>query len=257
MKLKPRSILLAMLWVSVTILAASVNAASDKSIRLWVQANQAFEQGEYRQSIESYEQLLSQGLRNGHVYYNLGNAWFREGELGRAIGYYLTARQYQPRFEDLLGNLSYAQGKTVDKLEAGERHWKQDLRDFTHRFTLKEWGVLSAFSWLVLWVVLAAWYYWRREVLGWVLTLSIALSLFSLAGVGCWWLAEEPQGVILTETGKVYSAPNQQAVTLFELHEGTTIVVEQIHGDWLKIRFGQSKRGYLLENQVFQVPAAF
>src|SRR5262245_44498262 len=60
--------------------------------RTFVRALEVFDAArapqEYRESAVLLESLLANGYRNGAVYYNLGNAWFRAGEYGRAIAAY-------------------------------------------------------------------------------------------------------------------------------------------------------------------------
>ena len=48
-------------------------------------ANRLFQTGNYADTTRIYEQLLAQGVEDSTVYYNLGNAYYRQGDLGRAI----------------------------------------------------------------------------------------------------------------------------------------------------------------------------
>ena len=63
---------------------------------------------DYRESADLLESLLADGFRNGAVYYNLGNAYFRAGEYGRAIAAYRKAKPYRPRDPYLEANLRQA-----------------------------------------------------------------------------------------------------------------------------------------------------
>src|SRR5271170_3077792 len=63
---------------------------------------------DYRESAALLESLLADGFRNGAVYYNLGNAYFRAGEYGRSIAAYRKAKPYRPRDPYLEANLRQA-----------------------------------------------------------------------------------------------------------------------------------------------------
>jgi hypothetical protein len=44
---------------------------------LFFRANQAFKGSHYQDAIDGYEQLVQTGHESGHIYYNLGNGYFR------------------------------------------------------------------------------------------------------------------------------------------------------------------------------------
>ena len=63
--------------------------------RAFVKALELFDQAktpdDYRSSATELESIVADGVHSGAVYYNLGNAWFRAGEFGRAILNYRKA----------------------------------------------------------------------------------------------------------------------------------------------------------------------
>ena len=83
-------------------------------IQLYKQANQLYEKKEYPKAAEVYE-IIASKVRNGNVYYNLGNTYFKLGQRGKAILYYERARQLMPRDKDIRGNLRYAISLNKDK----------------------------------------------------------------------------------------------------------------------------------------------
>src|SRR5271165_1586579 len=78
---------------------------------------------EYRESAGLLESLLADGFRNGAVYYNLGNAYFRAGEYGRAIAAYRMAGQYRPRDPYLEANLRQALSVAPGRLPEPPPPW--------------------------------------------------------------------------------------------------------------------------------------
>jgi len=82
-----------------------------------VGAGTAYEAGDYGRAVTLYEALLDLGWKNGTVYYNLGNAYLRGGELGRAIAAYRYGESFQPRDEDLQANLAFARNTAKDAIQ--------------------------------------------------------------------------------------------------------------------------------------------
>src|SRR5690606_11741 len=83
-------------------------------------AERSYDEKKYRLAIENYEKLIEQGYASYQLYYNLGNAYYRNNELGRAIYNYELARKLEPNDEDVRINLSIAASKTIDKIESKE-----------------------------------------------------------------------------------------------------------------------------------------
>lgn len=67
----------------------------------------------FGRAIDAYEALVSQGVRNGHLAYNLGNAYLHQGRVGPAILNYLRAKQWIPTDADLAHNLAIARSRCL------------------------------------------------------------------------------------------------------------------------------------------------
>ena len=80
-----------------------------------MKGDSAYIRGDYAAAIEIYEALLRQG-EAAELYYNLGNSYYKQEELGRAILNYERALLLQPGNADVQANLEIARAKTVDKV---------------------------------------------------------------------------------------------------------------------------------------------
>src|SRR5258708_4463609 len=78
---------------------------------------------DYGESAALLESLLTDGYRNGAVYYNLGNAYFRAGQYGRAIAAYRKAKSYRPRDPYLDANLRQALSVAPGRLPEPPSPW--------------------------------------------------------------------------------------------------------------------------------------
>src|SRR5271166_5963910 len=95
--------------------------------RTFVRALEVFDAAkapaDYRESAALLESLLADGFRNGAVYYNLGNAYFRAGEYGRSIAAYRKAKPYRPRDPYLEANLRQALSVAPGRLPEPPAPW--------------------------------------------------------------------------------------------------------------------------------------
>ena len=76
-----------------------------------------YDSGEYKRSIAVYNELLDKNFTSGSLYYNLGNAYFRDKQIGNAVASYLAARFKLPRNPDIKENLKYSLLQVPDNLD--------------------------------------------------------------------------------------------------------------------------------------------
>ncbi|MEA3297510.1 MAG: tetratricopeptide repeat protein, partial [candidate division Zixibacteria bacterium] len=74
-----------------TLLIGTVNtmAQSDE----FTSANSFYKEKDYESAVGMYNRILAQGVESAALYYNLGNACFKSGDLGHAILYYSRAKR--------------------------------------------------------------------------------------------------------------------------------------------------------------------
>ena len=98
-----RLILVVMLLLISTSLFGADNPPDE-----FVAANKFYEEKDYASAIRLYESIINQGNESAEIYFNLGNAYFKSGDLGYAVLYYIRARRLSPADEDIRHNLEFA-----------------------------------------------------------------------------------------------------------------------------------------------------
>lgn len=88
--------------------SAVAMSGTDNPQAIFFRAGALYGEERYVAAAAEYEKVLGAGLENGHVYFNLGNAYFKAGDVGRALLNYERARRLIPRDPDLRANLVYA-----------------------------------------------------------------------------------------------------------------------------------------------------
>ena len=118
-------------------------------------ANKLYEEGKFAEAAAAYQKLAQSGQVSAALYFNLGNAFFKSSQNGRAIAAYRQAEQLNPRDPDLRANLQFARNQTQGPTLSPSR-WQRWLG----RLTLNEWTLLAAGAiWLLL--LLLAFLQWR------------------------------------------------------------------------------------------------
>ena len=217
-----------------------------------------YNEGDFERAIDEWRTCVDNGTENADLYYNLANAYFRNGKLGFAIYYYKSALRLDPSNDDILHNLKYAQTMTRDKVEEDgeENPLLAGLFKTHHALSLKTqmWTLLGLF-WLMAIIAIA-----RRISRNSKAKNVLIGSLFGLSGIFCIiamsagykiFVAEtDIEGVVTAKDADVTSAPNEKSQTLNTLSEGTTFEVLSEQGNYAEIRLGEKIRGFVKQSDV-------
>ena len=220
-------------------------------------AEKAYDSKKYKEAIDSYEKLIKEGYKSYQLYFNLGNSYYRNNDLGKAIYYYELARKIEPNDEDVRINLAIASGKTIDKIDSKENFF----------ITAVKTNLLSSFStdswaWITIFCMIAASVFFFLYVNSGVLIIkriSFLLScLLFISLIVTYFLGysavkaryENKFAIILTKEIKIMNEPTAMAKVKFALHEGTKIRVVENNGDWLLIKLDNGNEGWVKVNDV-------
>jgi tetratricopeptide (TPR) repeat protein len=223
-------------------------------VEQFFEANQASRNHQFQQAIDGYVRLIENGYDNGHVYYNLGNAYFRKGDLGRAILAFERARLLIPRDGDLSFNLSHARNQIQDEsvaLQSSSFSGFLGLDSFNRYETFLGFVLLNILFFSLLCIRLffkTEWIYYLTIFLA--ILLSIAVSIV----VWQWYAwASDNRGVIVSEEVVVKAGPDLKDTDLFKLHAGTLVRVERTENDWTLLQLSKDKRGWVESKQLERI----
>lgn len=95
------------------LISAPIQAQPADSVRaLWQEGTQAYAQGRYQQATEAYQEVVIAGYESGALHYNLGNAYYRLGELGEAVQHYEKAKRFRPGDVRIAHNLDMVRSQS-------------------------------------------------------------------------------------------------------------------------------------------------
>ncbi len=224
---------------------AALAADSATAQRAFVQGVQAYEAGDFATAAALFEEA-GQYLSSGRLCYNLGNAWLKAGDLGRAVLWYERASRYLPRDPELKFNLEYARSLLRDA--PGEKPGALSSVLFFWRGSLPPcWlqGLSLAAAWLAGLGLGLNLFRPRRAFQGLALAGSLALLLVLPSTLADWYeAAHGGRGVVLAETLPVRSGLNPDATELFSLHAGAGVRIESRRDGYVRLRYAPDKLGW-------------
>jgi tetratricopeptide (TPR) repeat protein len=211
--------------------------------------------GDYHQSAALLESLLVDGFRNGALYYNMGNAYFRAGEYGRSIAAYRKAKPYRPRDPYLEANLRQALSVAPGRLPEPPAPWWRHVFFWSGWLSFPEKAYASFAGFLLAALAACAALFLRRPRMYWIGTTLVIIALvFSLdAGLAYADVARSRHGVVTHETiarkgiGKDYEPAFDQP-----LKDGAEFTVLSENGDWIFGHFEGIGDGWLRREHTVQ-----
>ena len=256
------SLLLCLFGLSSTALAACSNGAFDEAISgtQMAQANELYKEGSFAEAASRYQELVDAGAKDGRLYYNLGNAYLKLGDVGRAVLNFRRAQRLLPRDGDVDANLKLARAHTLDRIQIeNEGAIVILIRQVIGWSSIDE----SATAVLILWIVLvglgiiAILWRQRQRTLIFVAAGVALLLIIGLLSIGSRLLDEhgQPPAVVVADELTVRSGPGDDYLAEFVLHSGTEVRVVDRRADWIRVVLPGDLHGWAPGEAVIQVSA--
>ena len=233
-------------WALSLLMIGIAYGGEETGEELFVKANQSYKEGHFHRAIAQYEALLDSEGENGHVFFNLGNAYFRVNDLGRAILSYERARVHMPRDPDLAFNLRYAQDQMIDAI-SDEKTFSNMVFFWLDDLSPSEVYWLFVASHVLFFGLLVYRQFSRAEWSFYLLLFSMALWMVSGCSYGLreFQIRNDNRIVVLSEEVPVLAGPGHGNTILFKLHAGAPVRFERSEDGWSLIRLPDKKRGWV------------
>lgn len=244
-------------YISVTILILGSLYSFSQNNSTIEKANKLYNEGLYDSSLVLYSSILDKNLHSSELYFNMGNAYFKNNNLPKAILYYEKALKLSPNDEDIKYNLSITNSMIVDKIEnVPQLFYKQWWNYFYDRYNTNTWAIISVATWVLFLISLGIFLLSRsrsRKKFVFYITVLIfiaALGSFGLASQKYYFSKENKEAIIFTPTITVKSSPTKNSVDLFVVHEGTKVKIIDKLDNWNKVKIKDGSIGWLPSNSM-------
>jgi tetratricopeptide (TPR) repeat protein len=221
--------------------ALSVFAQSDAE---FAKANQNYAQRNFKEAISGYEALVHSGQWSATLFYDLGNAYFRTKDFGRAILNYERALALEPHHPEATANLQIARDE-ARALEM-QKNWRERYLQFA---STNQYAVTAAVAfWLGLLCVVGL-IFARRRSAAVIALLVLSILVFVVAILAIYELDYGSKGRALAiVTGKDVQARLATADTansVLALPPGSEIKILSTRGDWVYAALPNNLRGWI------------
>jgi tetratricopeptide (TPR) repeat protein len=240
----------ALLLLALSLAAGDLQAQSPE--QLYQKANTLYQEGKVSEARDLYESIESNGYVSGDLYYNLGNAYYRLGDLGRAILNYERAARLMPADDDLRHNLQLANLRVVDRIEPTPRLFIWDTWDSIKGMMSSQTATWAAYAFFLLLVgcaallLLARSYPLRRAAMTGglacllLLVCSVLLVIEKISDD-----TRRDEAVVVASITTVKNSPDDKSSDAFVLHAGVKVRLIDSVNDWVKIRLADGKVGWM------------
>lgn len=234
-------------------LGSSMNIQAKDLDSLWTAGVQAYTDGKFADASTAWTSIEESGQKSAKLYYNLGNAWFKQGNYPKAILNYERALRLDPSYSDARYNLEFTGNFVQDKIEpVPEFILKSVARKVCY--------VMSSNVWAVIFLVLLA----AALMMGLLFLLGssvgkrragfycgIVLLLLSAGALSfsAWQKSDSVKtdtAIVMSPVSSVKSSPSSgSSKDLFVIHEGTKVTILDEVGSWKNISLADGRQGWI------------
>ena len=224
---------------------------------LFAQGNAEYQKGNYSSAERLYRQILDSRVESGPLYFNLGNACFKQKKLGEAIYSWEKAQQIMPTDREIRENLELANLLIVDRIETPSDpyplrilKWIQALLTITQEGWLVVLLFIAANALFFIYLIVKnPRYSFGALVSSFVigsLCIVVACSLF----LKIYEKDYRTKGVVIEQKVDVRSGPGIENITVFTIHEGIKVRVHEFSNGWYQISLPNGWSGWLQQDNI-------
>ena len=224
--------------------------------QLLASGNNYYEKGEYGKAIEEYSGIVKSGESSAAVYYNLAGAYFKSGDLGRAILNYGRALTMAPRDADIRANYRFARSMVTGKPVPERGFWSwRPVRLYSWQFTVNEMTVITSAAFFFFFVLCAA-AVMLPQIKKYLIALATVTAVFvilSTSVISYKIRMINSYAVTVVPQAEALFGPFDTATKFFTLYEGNGVTVLKDKDDWYKVRRSDGKIGWVKRSEVERI----
>lgn len=251
MRVKKTSIMIILLFFLICGVR-SVCAAEDTDAiaDMFFAANNYYNQEQYEKAIAEYSRIIEYGYHSGALYFNLGNAYYRIGAIGKALVNYERAKKYLPQDEDLEANEAFLHTLLIEKQPDDAIAWYVRcfylMRDSMPADT---WVYVSLGVYACVLVLLLLCIFFQPFHLRAVGIISMGCGILVLTSLFTYAKIREDTHsrhcLVVAPEAEVRYSPAFNGAVAFRIHEGLSVHLLREENGWAYVRLAQGKTGWM------------
>lgn len=238
-------------------LSNMLQAQTDTALK---QANDNYAAGNFETAAQQYEDIIANQGIAPELYYNLGNAYYRLDETAKAILNYERALRLRPNYKDAMVNLEFAQQKVTDNIVLTPSFFiKRWIEVIIKWLNTETWFYLSVITFVSGLAALLLFFFgsqvnFRRiSFYGAVVLFGFSLLTLIFAISQKNQFEKHQHAIIMSGVVTIKSSPDRSGTDLFQLHEGTKVLLKTELGNWAEIEIGNGSLGWIEKKNIEQI----
>lgn len=216
----------------------------------------AYNDGNFEKAIELLEKekndYKAKGLESADLYYNLGNAYFRNRDIAHALLNYERALLLNPGDRDTKHNIEYVSTFVEDKILIADDFFLTTwLSYLQHNFSANTWATIAVVSFLLLIGCLFLFFFGKsitvKKTSFYVgiamIVLVISSNIFTYRQKAE--IEHRTTAIIMAGSVSIKSSPDINSKELFILHSGTKVRITKEDRRWLEIEIADGNVGWI------------
>lgn len=216
---------------------------------------------DYAGAIAVYEEILATEGEAADIYFNLGNAYYKNNEIAKAILNYERALLFEPGDDDIKFNLELAQSKIVDKVSEPYRiFFAVWAENFMNLLSMDKWASIAICTFMMLLFSLLLFLFNSKVELrktGFILALlCLVITIFS--NIAAWHhynkMTNHNVAIVMQPSITAKSTPDNSGTDLFVIHEGRKVsITDDTMKNWKEIELEDGTIGWVQANALERI----
>ncbi len=223
---------------------------------LYAKANEVYKAGNYDSAQALYSEIIQNGMISSELFYNLGNTFFKKGNISEAILFYERALRLSPNDEDVRYNLDIANTYITDKITPLDNvfftKWWESI---TYAFSVTTWAVMIIILLFISSALISIYFIASHRkikqlgLIGGAVLFSLSVLVVFVTNSAFNRLNAE-HAIVFSPTVNVKSEPTLNSTDQFVIHEGLKVEILDTDGDWTRIRLSDGNSGWLQSQSI-------
>jgi tetratricopeptide (TPR) repeat protein len=246
--------------VSIVVLLLSLVAYSQEATSLFAEGNTFYKEGNYPRAVGVYLAIEEQGLESDDLYFNIANCYYKMDKVAPAIYYYEKTLKVNPNYTDAKSNLAFAKRMTIDVIEELPKTFFQRFSaSVIQKLPFDTWAIIAVVASFLASLLFLSYHFSSSTKKKLFLFNATIFSVFILA-ISVFFafnnyktVQKNRVAIIFAPKAEIKNAPSTSSDEVFELHEGTKVIVLDELDNWKKIKIADGKIGWIYSDDLKEI----
>lgn len=246
--------------VTIILLFLSFACYSQAVDKLFAEANTFYKVEDFDRALDVYLAIEEQGYESTDLYFNLGNTYYKLNKVAPAIYYFEKALKVDPTNADAAFNLAFAKRMTIDVIEELPKTVFQKFsQNVIQKLPFDTWALIAVIASFLASLFFLLYHFSsssKKKLLYFnttILAFFIMLISVFFAYDNYDTVQKNRAAIIFATKSEIKNAPTESSDEVFELHEGTKVIILDELDDWKKIKIADGKIGWIRDTELREI----